>query len=304
MCLTCLGTAMMAPAPADEANVFPSTAPAPGWLGIDVPGGTITWTGVAGFLFDIDGIRIAVDPFVSNPGPVATFARPAKPDVARVHRAFDGVSAAFVSHTHWDHAMDVATVATRGADVYGSATTTEICRRQGTPDEQLHTVADGSRTTVGPFTVETVASRHGIIPIAHRIEVTELRSDGMPRTPFRWPRGDVFAFRVEFAGVSVHIHGSAGIEDGPLERQQPADVLIACLAARQGTPDYFDRLAETLRPKVLIPCHHDNFLVSQDKPPRPVARLDWPGFQRDAERLASRYGTRLVQLPRGVATSF
>lgn len=302
--MTCLGPAMMATTASNAPDIFPTRAPDPGWLGVDVPGGTVTWTGVAGFVFDVDGTRIAVDPFVSNPGPLGTFARPAKSDVARVKAAFDGVSAAFVGHTHWDHAMDVAAVADLGAHVYGSATTTEICRRQGTADTQVHTVTDGSRITMGPFTVEAIASRHGVVPVANHIDVIELRGKGMPRTPFRWPRGAVFAYRIEFGDVAVHIHGSAGIEDRPLARQRPVDVLIACLAARQGTPDYLDRLAAVLQPRVLIPCHHDNFLVSQDKPPRPVARLDWSDFLADADRLANRYDTRLVRLPRGLAASF
>ncbi|KAA0024621.1 MBL fold metallo-hydrolase [Antrihabitans cavernicola] len=304
MCLTCLGSAMMATPGIAAPEIFPDHAPAPRWLGDNAPTGSITWTGCAGLVFDVDGQRICFDPFVSNPGVVDTFARPARSDERRVRAAFGDVAAAFVGHTHWDHAMDVATVAADGADIYGSATTVEVCRRQGVAESQLHTVRDGSRVTVGPFTVDAIASRHGLVPIANKIDVIELRGKGLPRSPFRWPRGDVFAYRLEVGGTSVHIQTSAGIEDAPLQRQQPVDILFACLAARQGTPDYFDRLAATLQPRVLIPCHHDNFLVSQDKPPRPVARLDWPAFLDVAARLQRRYGTRLVQLPRGVAVAF
>lgn len=295
---------MMAAPAGSASEIFTDDVPAPGWAGDHAPTGSITWTGCAGLLFDVDGSRICFDPFVSNPGVLGTFARPAKSDEPRVRATFGDVAAAFVGHTHWDHAMDVATVASSGAAVYGSTTTTEICRRQGVSESQLHTVQDAQRITVGPYTVEAVASRHGVVPLASKIDVIELRKTGMPRTPFRWPRGDVFAYRLEVGGLRVHIQTSAGIEDAPLARQQPADVLVACLAARQGTPDYFDRLASVLQPKVLIPCHHDNFLVSQDKPSRPVARLDWPGFLADADRLADRYGTRLIQLPRGVAVPF
>ncbi|TSE00684.1 MBL fold metallo-hydrolase [Skermania sp. ID1734] len=293
---------MVAPSAAPE--IFPTQAPAPGWL-TGKPGvGTITWTGCAGFLFDVEGTRICVDPFVSNPGFVDAFFRPARPNAALVRQKFPDVAAAFIGHSHWDHAMDVAVLAAAGTVVHGSTTTAELCRRQGVSDARLVQVGDGDRISVGPFTVEVIESRHGIVPLASKIDVIELRGQGMPSTPFRWPRGAVFAYRVEFGGQSVHVQTSAGIADGPLARQAPADVLIACLAARQGTPHYLQRLGEQLRPKVLIACHHDNFLHPVDQRPRPVPRLDWPEFLESAAELRQKYGTRLVQLPRGVAVDF
>ncbi|HEY5857927.1 MAG TPA: MBL fold metallo-hydrolase [Aldersonia sp.] len=286
-------------------DVFTDQAPEQGWLpGVDLSG-SIRWTGCAGFVVDVADERICIDPFVSNPGPRAALFRPARPDVALVRNTFGDPAAVFIGHSHWDHAMDVAVLAHAGRTVaHGSSTTAELCRRQAVPTCRIVTVADGTRVGVGPFTVEAVASRHGIVPIAGRIDRIELTGSGMPRTPFRWPRGAVFSYRVEVGRHSIYFHTSAGIEDGPLARQQPVDVLVACLAARQGTPNYLDRLAEQLRPTVLIPCHHDNFLRPVHAPPRPVARLDWRGFLADAARLHERYGTRLVRLPRGVTVRF
>jgi L-ascorbate metabolism protein UlaG (beta-lactamase superfamily) len=296
------------------AEVFPAGIPEPGWLGRQPLGGFITWTGCAGFILELEGTRICFDPFATNPGALDLLLRPARSDTGLVRRTFGTVSAVFVGHTHFDHAMDVAALARAnpranlganpranpGGKVHGSATTTEICRRQGLPDEQLRTVWDGYRTSIGPFTVEAIESRHGVVPIASAIDTIELRGPGLPRTAFRWPRGEVYAYRVEVAGLSLHVQTSAGIADEPLARQQPADVLIACLAARQRTPRYLRRLGEVLRPTVLIPCHHDNFLRPLSSPPRPVAGLDWPGFLDDADGLRADYRTRLVQLPRGV----
>jgi L-ascorbate metabolism protein UlaG (beta-lactamase superfamily) len=286
-------------------EVFPATGPEPGWLSSGLRG-SITWTGCAGFVLELEGTRLCFDPYASNPGLLRMLLQPARPDAALVSRTFGEVDAVFVGHTHFDHAMDVAPLAKAnpGCTVHGSRTTVEICRRQHVPDDQLQVVSDGFRTTVGPFTVEAVASRHGIVPIASRIDVIELQGSGMPRTTFRWPRGDVFAYRVEFAGRSIHLQTSAGIEDAPLARQQPVDVLVACLAARQGTPHYLERLGAQLQPKVLIPCHHDNFTRPLSDPPRPVPQLDWPEFLADADRLHAQHGTRLVRLPRGTPVPF
>lgn len=304
MCLACLAPTMLATVSATAPSVFPSAAPEAGWLGEPV-GGRITWTGCAGFVLEFDGVRICFDPFATNPGPLALL-RPARPDASLVRRTFGEVAGIFVGHTHFDHAMDVAPLAKAnpGCVVHGSGTTVDICRRQDVPGDQLQEVADGFRTTIGPFTVEAVESRHGTVPILGRIDVIELGGSGLPRTALRWPRGGVFAWRVSVADRTFHVQTSAGIADEPLARQEPVDVLIACLAARRGTPSYFQRLGDRLQPRVIIPCHHDNFLRSLDAPPKPVPQLDWPAFLSDVDALHTAHGTRLVQLPRGTPVAF
>lgn len=269
-------------------------------------GGTLTWTGVAGFVLEADGTRIATDPFASRPGLVSTMARKARPDGAAVAATFGRLDAVFVNHAHFDHALDVPAILAqdRATVAHGSATLVELGRRLGCRAEQLCQVRDGEHVTVGPFAIEAVGSRHGIVPLLGHVDRLQIGPRGTPRTPFRWPRGDVFAYRIGIGGRTFHIQGSAGIDDHPLARQQPADVLIACLAARQGTPGYLDRLAQRLRPRFLVACHHDDFFVPLSAPPRPVARLDWGQFLADAQRLRERYGTELVRLPRNVAVAF
>lgn len=289
-----------------QRDVFVDTAPEPGWLGTDPVGARITWTGCAGFILEFGGTRICFDPFVSNPGLRRLVLGPPIPDVELIKSTFGTVAAAFIGHTHYDHAMDVATVigANPAAIVYGSTTTAEICRRQGLLAQQVATAVDGQRIVVGPFTIEPIASEHGNVPLVGRIDPIELRGPGVPRSPLRWPRGDVFAWRVEFAGLALHVQTSAGIAIDALARQSHADILIACLAARHGTPSYFERLGKVLTPRVVIPCHHDNFLYPVTSKPRAVPQLDWRAFLDDVAALEHNYGTTLIQLPRAYAVDF
>ena len=81
--------------------------------------------------------------------------------------------------------------------------------------------------------------------------------------------------------------------DSSCDFQAPADVLFACLAARRGTPRYLERLGERLRPRLLVPLHHDDFFRPLSEPPHPIATLDWPRFLREARSLETRWGTRL-----------
>jgi L-ascorbate metabolism protein UlaG (beta-lactamase superfamily) len=113
----------------------------------------------------------------------------------------------------------------------------------------------------------------------------------------------VFAFRVEVRGRSFHVQGSAGIDDEALARQRPADVLIACLAARRGTPRYLERLADRLAPRVLVPCHHDDFFRPLTEAPRPIATLRWKAFLDEAAALGRAHGTALARPARFVPWS-
>jgi L-ascorbate metabolism protein UlaG (beta-lactamase superfamily) len=259
----------------------------------------LRWTGVAGLRFDVDGRAVAFDPFVTRPGLAATLLRRPRVDDALVRARYAGLDAVFVGHTHYDHAMDLPAVADASPEaiIHGSRVTIELCRRLGIPAHRLVEVQDGEAYDVGPFRVTTVASEHGIVPLVRYVDRIELPRRGLPWTPFRYPRGDVFAWRLDVGGATAHVQGSAGIDDEALAKQGEVDALFACLAARHGTPEYLKRLGARLRPKVLLPIHHDDFFRPLEAPPRPVKTLDWPGFLADADAMHEAHGTALHLLP-------
>jgi L-ascorbate metabolism protein UlaG (beta-lactamase superfamily) len=280
---------------------FTAAEPTPlPWPDGEPVGGSITWTGVAGVVLDVDGTRVAVDPFATRPGLLDVLLRPAASDEGLVAQTFPEVDAVFIGHAHYDHLMDVPAVvaASPSAVVHGSATAIELCRRAGVDEERLRVVGDGDRVTFGPFRVEVIAAAHGVVPVFRHLDPGDLPVEGLPASPIRWPCGPVLAYRIEVGGRAFHLHGSAGIDGAALARQRPADVLLACIAARQGTPAYLARLGAALRPRLLIPTHHDDFTKPLAAAPRPVPRLDWDGFLEDAAALRREHGTRLHLLPR------
>jgi len=295
VCVACAFAAVAASASSpDGTEVFP---PAPSPWPLPPVGVTLTWTGVAGFVLEAAGTRIAFDPYVSRPGLFATLFRRAAPDRSAVERRLRPLDAVFAGHSHFDHALDLESIAALfpACRIHGSRTTVELCRRRGVAAERLDEVSDGRAVTVGPFRVEPVRAAHGVVPLVRFVDRVELPREGVPRTPFRWPRGEVFAYRVDVLGRSFHVQGSAGLVDASLARQPRADVLIACLAARRGTPRYLERLSERLAPRVLIPCHHDDFFRPLSEPPRAIATLRWADFLLEADALAARHGTMLVR---------
>lgn len=283
-------------------DVFPAPGPAvPVLAPRQGPPVTLTWTGAASFRLDVVGTRLALDPFVTRPRLLEALLRPARSDVALVDRWFRDVDAVFVGHAHYDHLMDVPSVARPGthAVVHGSRTAVELCRRAGVPDDRLEVVADGQPVQVGPVRVTPVTTQHGMRPLVRRLTPPAEPACGLPRTAARWPCGDVFAYRVEVDDLSLHVQGSAGIDQPALARQAPADVLVVCLAGRQGTRRFLDRLASALRPRVLVPCHHDLLTRPLDAPPRPLPLLGWSRFLDDVRRLHARHGTTLQRMTIG-----
>src|SRR5262249_59273961 len=130
---------------------------------------------------------------------------------------FAGLHAVFVGHAHHDHAMDVAEVAAVSprARLHAGSTALELFARQGVARERLVACEDGAVESVGPFRVEAIRSRHGVVPVLGRVDRLRAPRRGLPWAPFRWPRGEVFAWRVEAQGLAFPGQGSAGLPDPP-----------------------------------------------------------------------------------------
>ncbi|HEX4246853.1 MAG TPA: MBL fold metallo-hydrolase, partial [Pseudonocardia sp.] len=78
----------------------------------------------------------------------------------------DRVEAIFISHSHFDHAFDVASIALRtGATVFGSESTLNIARGGGVPEAQLRLFDLVTSVQVGDLAVRTLASRHSPNPV-------------------------------------------------------------------------------------------------------------------------------------------
>ncbi len=235
MCVACALAAVLPPASGTPPEVFPQT-PDP-WP-LPRVGVSLTWTGVAGFVLEAEGVRIAFDPFVTRPGLFATLFRRAASDRDLVARHLPPLDAVFVGHTHFDHALDLESIAalSPACRFHGGGTAVELGRRRGIAPARLVEAKDGEVVEVGPFRVEPIRSAHGLVPVVRFVDRATLPATGVPRTPFRWPMGEPLAFRVDVRGRSFHVQGSAGLVDASLARLRPTDVLVACLAARRGNP--------------------------------------------------------------------
>lgn len=249
----------------------------------------ITWWGTAAHVVSTDTTTVLLDPFLSRPGLLDVGLLPLRPDEAALRAHLPPrVDALLLGHSHYDHLMDAPTLARlTGAKLVGSRSTASFARAAGVPEAQIVELpAQGGDVTIGDIDVRFVPSRHGRI-FAGRVPFPgEVASP--PRLPARvrdYKMGGAFGIVLRAAGATVYHNGSADLVDAELQGTR-ADVLLVGLAGRQATPDYLKRLTSALRPRLVVPTHHDAFFAPLNEGVRLLPGVDLDGFEREVRDAA------------------
>ncbi|MEV1330875.1 MBL fold metallo-hydrolase [Micromonospora costi] len=239
------------------------------------------WWGTAGWRIDIGDRTVLVDPFLSriDTGLFAGAFDPStsldvRADVVDAH--VDRAETVLVTHTHWDHFMDVPHIAGRtGARVFGTLTAYHLGLAYGVPSGQLSAVKGGEVLDFGDYTVEVVASLHSR-NASYSVAFPGVRVDppAKPATIADLPEGDTLNYVLRIAGgPSVFFMGASDFAARNLAGIAP-DVAMVALNSTNVTADYVPRLMAALDyPKVVVPVHFDTFETELRNPP-PVAPSD------------------------------
>ncbi|HZP13292.1 MAG TPA: MBL fold metallo-hydrolase [Nevskiaceae bacterium] len=231
-----------------------------------------TWLGVTGVLLDDGEHALLVDPFFTRPRGLLGFLSNAEiaPDEKVIADALARagarhVDAVLISHSHFDHAMDAGVVARlTGAKLVGSASTANIGRGSGLPDNQIHLIEPGETLHFGRFSVRFIESRHAgatggrptgeitapLIPPAHYLD---------------YKLGGTYSILIEHPAGSVLHHGSAGFVPGALNGLH-ADAVLLGIALREDLPTYLHEVVDAVGARRVIPTHWDDFTRGLDQP--------------------------------------
>ena len=247
--------------------------PAPAYASASVPTTvTATWLGITTLLFDDGETQILIDGFFSRPSVMdAMLKRPIDNDAAIINYALDEFSmrllaAIIPAHSHFDHAMDVGAIANRtSASIIGSASTAEIARGAGVPEDQITLAAENQPYEFGRFTVTLVGSPHapigwrGAVPIAGTID-SPLTT---PAPVSAWREGGSYTIVIAHPEGTTIVQASAGFTDGFLDGI-PADVVMLGVGGleslgREYAERYWQALVTTSGAQSVYPVHFDDF---------------------------------------------
>ena len=85
----------------------------------------------------------------------------ASPDLAAIDSHIQRADFILITHTHYDHVLDVPHIALKtGAAVIGTESTENVMRAYGVPEGQLITVRGGEDYQFGPFSLKEIGRAH------------------------------------------------------------------------------------------------------------------------------------------------
>ncbi|CAL8480748.1 MBL fold metallo-hydrolase [Caballeronia sp. EK] len=274
----------------------------------------VTFLGTTTLLFDDGDTQILVDAFITRPS-IANVAldkvqtAPSAVNEILKQTGATRVKGIFVTHAHYDHALDVAYLAHKtGARLYGSNSVLNIGRGGGLKGEQLVHLASGQGNRVGNFEVTPIPSKHST-PI--RFINDDLGQQ--IRTPLTLPapakafvEGRTYDLLIRNGGHSILVVASANFEAGALYNVHAETVFLSTAGLLTGGSDfrarYYDNTVGCARPSLVIPVHWDNFFKPLSKPlaamPGADSTLNYlrGRLQQDHIRLGVMEGLQRVKL--------
>ncbi|MBA4853689.1 MBL fold metallo-hydrolase [Emticicia sp. BO119] len=246
----------------------------------------VTFFGVSTLLFDDGETQLLIDGFFTRPPFLKLLTSEIYTDSTLIDDLIsqfrmDRVKGIFPTHSHYDHAFDVAyTTKKMNATLFGSVSTMNIGRGGGVKEEQLHLTRPYEEISLGKFIVQIIPSKHS--------EPNSLKDSGLiikepkpqPAKMTDYPEGGSFDFLIKHNGHQVYIKPSPNYIEGALDTTR-ADVCFLGIGTI-GTKEpawqnkYYEQTIGKLKPKLLVPLHWDDFTkpINQhlDMLPRFVAK--------------------------------
>lgn len=250
----------------------------------------LTWWGTAAFRIKTGGKVILIDPFVSrNPE-----ARPQQYLQADNIREGDLI---FLSHGHFDHAMDVPIIANNsGASVFCSKEAGYTLLENGLKREKMNGVdVDGFKVAFPNGQAEALFSKHVVFDrglILRTLWRGKFRLLKLLHLFRDYPEGQVLSWRFTIEGKVLHFFGSGGSPADEMERlsSNPTDILLVPLQGHSDICNIALEYVHVMQPRIVIPHHHDDFF------PPISSRVDIEPFIAGVKRECPRTEVRLLEV--------
>lgn len=246
----------------------------------------VRFFGVSTLLFDDGQNQILMDGFFSRPSLWKVMSSKVSGNPALLEQVIQDyqlnrTQAILVSHSHYDHALDLPELAGKlpHVQIVGSKSTVNIARSNpAVQASQLRHAMSGQTLAWGAFQVTPIASAHTPpTPVNDDLGEEVAAPLKLPAKFSAFKEGGSFDYLIEHQGQKILVKASTGFIPGQLKDVQ-ADILFLGIAqlSRQSQEYQSAYLAQTLatvKPKVVVPIHWDDFFQPLDQPLQFLPRL-------------------------------
>ena len=221
------------------------------------------WLGVAGVEIETAGQILLVDPYLSRVNLRRVLLGSVQSDSELVSTTIKHCDYVLITHSHYDHLMDVPEVISRtGAQAFGSKNSCQILGLHGIPAESICEVSIGDRLVLGAYQVEVLSSEH--IPTLGLASGSLQPDLDLPLRARDYRMDECFGFLITVVGKRVLVRPGETV-DGAV----PADLL--CVSPHR-RPEYYEERLGLVEPRVVVPIHWDNFFRPLSRPLRPILK--------------------------------
>ncbi len=219
----------------------------------------LKWLGTAGFEFKTKNQVFFIDPYLSRN-------QNAYPKQSLAPSSINNASQIFISHGHFDHIQDVPQIASQSkAAVYCSNIVVNSLQNNGLSDKQIKTVTcDQKIFNFENYSARAFFSEH--IKFDKKLLISTLLKINISlfkHLPLlnQYPCGQVLSWRFNIENKTIQFFGSGGSSVDELERigDKPIDILLVPLQGHTDICRIGLDYVKYLKPKIVIPHHHDNF---------------------------------------------
>jgi L-ascorbate metabolism protein UlaG (beta-lactamase superfamily) len=196
------------------------------------------------------------------------------PDKAVIDAHIQRANFILVTHTHYDHVLDVPYIALKThATVIGTESTENVMRAYNVPEEQLITVRGGEDFEFGTFSLKVIPSIHSALDHKHYYSSEKAPAGMKAPLTFRQisPEGGTLAYWARIGGHQILVFGGMNYIEREMEGLKPDVALVGAAGSRKEIYDYAGRLMRALSfPPLVIPTHWDNFFAPYGESQQPA----------------------------------